>query len=124
MGFWLTEWADEWGRPASLFSRKWKGDIRLAGVGLALKVEKLAVLLYKIILGGVMEKEFTPVSIPTSLYKKIEEKIKGTEFSSVSSYVTKVLRESLSKNEENKEVFSAEEEEKIKERLKALGYID
>jgi len=35
-----------------------------------------------------------------------------------------VLRESLAKNEENKEVFSAEEEEKIKERLKALGYID
>ncbi|MGQ9801769.1 MAG: CopG family transcriptional regulator [Candidatus Saccharicenans sp.] len=71
-----------------------------------------------------MEKEFTPVSIPTSLYKKIEEKIKGTEFSSVSSYVTKVLRESLAKTEENKEVFSPEEEEKIKERLKALGYID
>ncbi|HAR35853.1 MAG TPA: CopG family transcriptional regulator [Acidobacteria bacterium] len=71
-----------------------------------------------------MEKEFTPVSIPTSLYKKIEEKIKGTEFSSVSSYVTKVLRESLARNEENKEVFSPEEEEKIKERLKALGYID
>jgi len=71
-----------------------------------------------------MEKEFTSISIPTSLYKKIEEKIKGTEFTSVSSYVTKVLRESLSKEEENKEVFSAEEEEKIKERLKALGYID
>ncbi|MDI6699063.1 MAG: CopG family transcriptional regulator [Candidatus Saccharicenans sp.] len=71
-----------------------------------------------------MDKEFTSVSIPTSLYKKIEEKIKGTEFSSVSSYVTKVLRESLAKSEENKEVFSAEEEEKIKERLKALGYID
>lgn len=71
-----------------------------------------------------MDKEFTPVSIPTSLYKKIEEKIKGTEFGSVSSYVTKVLRESLARSEENKEVFSAEEEEKIKERLKALGYID
>jgi len=71
-----------------------------------------------------MEKEFTNISIPTSLYKKIEEKIKGTEFTSVSSYVAKVLRESLSKEEENKEVFSAEEEEKIKERLKALGYID
>jgi len=71
-----------------------------------------------------MEKEFTSISIPTSLYKKIEEKIKGTEFTSVSSYVTKVLRESLSKEEEKKEVFSAEEEEKIKERLKALGYID
>lgn len=71
-----------------------------------------------------MEKEFTPVLIPTSLYKKIEEKIKGTEFSSVSSYITKVLRENLAKEEENKEVFTAEEEEKIKERLKALGYID
>ncbi|MBC7360734.1 MAG: CopG family transcriptional regulator [Candidatus Aminicenantes bacterium] len=71
-----------------------------------------------------MEKEFTPVLIPTSLYKKIEEKIKGTEFSSVSSYITKVLRETLAKEEENKEVFTAEEEEKIKERLKALGYID
>ncbi|MGB4704994.1 MAG: CopG family transcriptional regulator [Candidatus Saccharicenans sp.] len=71
-----------------------------------------------------MEKEFTQVSIPTSLYKRIEEKIKGTEFSSVSSYVTRVLRESLAREEENKEVFSPDEEEKIKERLKALGYID
>jgi Arc/MetJ-type ribon-helix-helix transcriptional regulator len=71
-----------------------------------------------------MEKEFTPVSIPTSLYKKIEETIKGTEYSSVGSYVAKVLRESLSKTEESKDVFSKEDEEKVKERLKALGYID
>jgi Arc/MetJ-type ribon-helix-helix transcriptional regulator len=62
--------------------------------------------------------------IPTTLYKKIEKKIKGTEFSSVSSYVTKILREVLSKEEEKKEVFSKEDEEKVKERLKALGYID
>jgi Arc/MetJ-type ribon-helix-helix transcriptional regulator len=71
-----------------------------------------------------MDKEFTPVSIPTSLYKKIEETIKGTEYSSVGSYVAKVLRESLSKVEESKDVFSKEDEEKVKERLKALGYID
>jgi len=64
------------------------------------------------------------VSIPTSLYKKIEEKIKGSEFSSVSSYVTKVLREKLAQEEKSTEVFTPEEEEKIKERLKALGYID
>jgi len=81
-------------------------------------------LLYKISSGGKMEKEFTSVSIPTSLYKKIEEKIKGTDISSVSSYVARVLRENLAKEEENKEVFTPEEEEKIKERLKALGYID
>jgi Arc/MetJ-type ribon-helix-helix transcriptional regulator len=71
-----------------------------------------------------MEKEFMTVSIPTSLYKKIEEKIKGSEFSSVSSYVTKVLREKLAQEEKSTEVFTPEEEEKIKERLKALGYID
>ena len=71
-----------------------------------------------------MDKEFTTVSIPTSLYKKIEEFIKGTEYGSVSSYVAKVLRESLSKAEPATEVFSKDEEEKVKERLKALGYID
>ncbi len=71
-----------------------------------------------------MEKEFMTVSIPTSLYKKIEEKIKGTEVTSVSSYITKIIRENLAKEEENKEAFSHEDEEKVKERLRALGYID
>ncbi|MFW6131984.1 MAG: CopG family transcriptional regulator [Candidatus Aminicenantaceae bacterium] len=71
-----------------------------------------------------MEDEFKTVSIPTSLYKKIEEKIKGTETKSVASYITKVLRESLSKDQKAQEAFSKEDEEKVKERLKALGYID
>ncbi len=71
-----------------------------------------------------MEKEVTEVSIPTSLYKKIEEKIKGSEITSVSSYITKVLRESLSKEEGTQEGLSKEDEEKVKKRLKALGYID
>ncbi len=71
-----------------------------------------------------MEKEFENVSIPTILYKKIEEKIKGSETKSVASYVTKVLRESLSKEELTEEKLSKEDEEKVKERLKALGYLD
>ncbi len=71
-----------------------------------------------------MEKELTTVSIPTSLYKKIEEAIKGTEIPSVSDYVTRVLREKLSQEKPAEEVFSKEDEEKIKERLKALGYLD
>ncbi len=71
-----------------------------------------------------MEKEFTDVSIPTSLYKKIEEKIKGSEITSVSSYVAKVLRENLSKEEAAQEALTKEDEEKVKKRLKALGYID
>ncbi|MCD6529221.1 CopG family transcriptional regulator [Candidatus Bathyarchaeota archaeon] len=69
------------------------------------------------------KEEFTEVSIPTSLFKKIEERIRGTEFSSVSDYVTYVLRELLNEEEEE-EVFSEEDEEKIKARLRALGYID
>jgi len=71
-----------------------------------------------------MDKEFMTVSIPTSLYRKIEEMIRGTEVSSVSSYVAKVLREKVSQEKESGEVFSKEDEEKVKARLKALGYID
>ncbi len=71
-----------------------------------------------------MDKEFTTVTIPTSLYKKIEESIQGTETASVSSFIVNRLREALSKDEAKPEVFNAEEEEKVKERLKALGYID
>jgi Arc/MetJ-type ribon-helix-helix transcriptional regulator len=71
-----------------------------------------------------MEKEFTNVSIPTSLYKRIEEKIKDTEIKSVSAYITKVIRESLSKEQGSEQALSKEDEEKVKERLKALGYID
>ncbi len=71
-----------------------------------------------------MEKESMTVSIPMSLYKKIEEMIKGTEAASVSNYVIKVLRERLAQEEKKGEAFSQEDEEKVKERLKALGYID
>ena len=71
-----------------------------------------------------MEKEFENVSIPTILYKKIEEKIKGSETKSVASYATKVLRESLSKEESAPDELSKEDEEKVKERLKAFGYLD
>ena len=71
-----------------------------------------------------MEKDVTNVSIPTSLYKKIEEKIKGSEITSVSSYVAKVLRENLSKEEATQGALTKEDEEKVKKRLKALGYID
>jgi len=71
-----------------------------------------------------MGKEFTTISIPTSLYKEIEEKIKDSEITSVASYVTKVLRASLSEKKEAEQPMSQEDEEKVKERLKALGYID
>jgi Arc/MetJ-type ribon-helix-helix transcriptional regulator len=75
--------------------------------------------------GEKMDKEKSiDVSIPASLYKKIEEKIKGTEIDSVSSYVTKVIEENLAKKEGASETLNKEDEEKVKERLKALGYLD
>lgn len=71
-----------------------------------------------------MEKDSMSITIPASLYKKIEEVIKETNDPSVSSYVAKVLREKLFHEQAAGEAFSKEDEEKVKERLKALGYID
>ena len=70
------------------------------------------------------KEERVDVSIPASLYKKIAEKIKGTEIDSVSSYVTKIIKENLAKEEGASESLNKEDEEKVKERLKALGYLD
>ncbi len=71
-----------------------------------------------------MENELTPISIPTTLYKEIETKIKDTDVASVEDYVIKVLKDSLSKSEMEGEGLSKDEEDKVKERLKALGYMD
>lgn len=71
------------------------------------------------------EKKFTTISIPTPLAEKIKKRIEGTGFTSLSSYVTYVLREVISGiEEESEEVFSKEDEEKVKDRLRALGYLD
>ena len=64
------------------------------------------------------------VKIPDEVYEKIEKRIRETEFDSVDEYVTYVLKEVLASLEEEEQVFSEEEEEKVKERLRALGYLD
>ncbi len=71
------------------------------------------------------EKKYTTISIPTPLAQKIKKRIEGTGFNSLSSYVTYVLREVISGIEDkDEEAFSKEDEEKVKERLRALGYLD
>lgn len=71
------------------------------------------------------EKKFTTISIPTPLAEKIKKRIKGTGFTSLSSYVTYVLREVISGvEEENEEAFSKDDEKRVKDRLKSLGYLD
>jgi len=75
---------------------------------------------------SMQDKKYTTISIPTPLANKIKKRIEGTGFNSLSSYVTYILRQvisSIEQDEHNVE-FSKEDEEKIKNRLRNLGYID
>jgi len=71
----------------------------------------------------------TTVSLPKKLVEKVKERIADTGFNSVSSYVAYVLRQVLSNVEEKesevkKDPFSKKDEEKVKARLRSLGYLD
>lgn len=63
--------------------------------------------------------KYTTVSIPEPLNQKIKKFIKNTGFQSSSSFVIFVLREVLADNIDESPVL---DKEKIKRRLKALGY--
>ncbi len=69
--------------------------------------------------------KYTTVSIPVTLYNRIKKLIKDTGFTSVSQYVTYVLREVVAAHEEARyeEPFTEEDKKKIIEKLKKLGYI-
>ena len=72
-----------------------------------------------------MSVEYGEIKIPKDLIAIIEERVKETEFESVDEYATFVLEEVVKDDDEEiEEVFSEEDEEKVKERLKALGYLD
>ena len=69
---------------------------------------------------------YTTVSIPVTLYERIQRRIEGTGFTSVSQFVTYVLREVVAEMEEEKlrsSGVSEEEKREIIERLRRLGYI-
>ncbi len=70
--------------------------------------------------------KYTTVSIPVTLYNRIKQLIEGTGFTSVSQFVTYVLREIVADMEREKiesESISEEERKRIIERLKRLGYL-
>jgi hypothetical protein len=58
--------------------------------------------------------DYVTLSIPKELYEKTQGVIKGTGFRSVTEYAIFVLRESL----------LLKPGESVKERLRALGYVD
>lgn len=70
-------------------------------------------------------RKYTTVSIPVSLYERIKNVMEGTGFKSVSDYVTYILREVISMHERERMAspFSEEDVERIKEKLRALGYL-
>ncbi|MCE4599516.1 MAG: ribbon-helix-helix domain-containing protein [Desulfurococcales archaeon] len=69
--------------------------------------------------------KYTTVSIPVTLYNRIKRLIEGTGFTSVSQYVTYVLREVVAAHEESlrEEPFTDEDKERILEKLRRLGYL-
>ena len=71
-----------------------------------------------------MDKDMTSVSLPADLVKRLEEKMKETEFQSVGDYIAKLLEDAVPAEAADAEGMSEEDEEKVKERLKALGYMD
>ena len=72
-----------------------------------------------------MKEKYVTIRLPKSLVEKIKRRIEdSTTFQSVSEYITFVLQEIVSNSgREEKVTFTRGEEEKIKKRLKALGYI-
>lgn len=74
---------------------------------------------------------YSTVSLPKPLVEKVKKTIKGSGYVSVSDFVTDILRTVLlggyvKKNVVKKgkeKVFSKEDEERVRARLRGLGYI-
>jgi len=71
-----------------------------------------------------MKQEKKSVLLPAELYQKIGERVKSTGFGSVDEYVIFVLEEVLKDDDEGEQAMSKEDEEEVKKRLKALGYLE
>jgi hypothetical protein len=67
------------------------------------------------------------IAIPRAMYERIRRKILGTNYGSVQDYVKAVLDQLMGSEmidgADNKPGLSPEDEERVKEKLKALGYL-
>lgn len=64
------------------------------------------------------------ISIPVSIFKKIEKLTVKENIDSVEEYVVKLLEKKIAEEQNEDDRFSKEDEEKVKKRLKSLGYMD
>tara|TARA_Y100000310_G_scaffold329947_1_gene400685 strand:+ start:9995 stop:10198 length:204 start_codon:yes stop_codon:yes gene_type:complete len=65
------------------------------------------------------------IKIPKELAKKLEQRIKQTDFKSIQEYIIYTLEQIVSDqdNLSNRESYSPEEEEVLKKNLKDMGYL-
>ncbi len=66
--------------------------------------------------------ETKPVEIPADIVEKIQIKIRYTPHNSVQEYVADILARSL--DDEGGDKLTEDDEKKVQERLRALGYIE
>ena len=69
-------------------------------------------------------RNYSTISIPLPLRNKIKDLIKDTGFTSVSDFVTYVMREVLCEENEAKKSERYRDKERIRSRLRSLGYIE
>ncbi|HIE44100.1 MAG TPA: CopG family transcriptional regulator [Candidatus Omnitrophica bacterium] len=69
------------------------------------------------------ENELLQIEIPSTLAERLKKEAQKGGYKNLSDYVAYLIRKSLS-SEEDDSSLRPEEEEKIKERLKSLGYIE
>ncbi len=71
------------------------------------------------------------IEIPEEIIEKLKKRVDSTdEFDSVQAYVEYILKQVVERLETEKQekdeepAFSEEDEEKVKDRLRSLGYLD
>jgi Arc/MetJ-type ribon-helix-helix transcriptional regulator len=65
-----------------------------------------------------------PVLLPEDLYARVKERIRGSAFPSPEAFLRFVVARLLEAEATAGEPLSAEDERRIAERLRALGYLD
>ena len=64
------------------------------------------------------------IKLSRKLYEEVLKNAKEAGFNDLNEFLIFILEQLTSEEETGGEVFSKEEEEKVKERLRALGYIE
>jgi len=69
-----------------------------------------------------VSKDKVTIKLPRPLYNRVKNIIEGSGFGSVNEFVVYVLRDLVSMHESSSSELTREEVEKIRQRLKNLGY--